>query len=406
VSTLFELNEHLRRVVALNFPQPLWITAEVAQLGFSRGNYYLELVQKDEKSADLMAQAQAVIWMGTHRQLVARHGLAVQSVLREGVSLKLQVRPDFHERFGLKLQILDLDPAFTLGQLDLQRRQTVLALREAGLFDRNRQLPLPSVLQRLAVVSSETAAGLQDFRRQLAENMDGYQFDLELFSTAVQGKNAGQEILEALATIARQSDRFDAVVVVRGGGSRLDLAAFDDLAICSAAAQMPLPVLTGIGHDVDESVLDMVVSRALKTPTAVAEFILQHNQTFEGKVLMALDQVRFAGLNLLKNSALQLEYLAGEIRGVSRQHVYTARYRLDAVENSLPEWTTRFLQQRHEALNQLEAYCAAIHPENVLRRGYSITTKNGKAVASPSDVLPGDTLETQVHAGIIVSRVV
>ena len=169
MSTLFELNEHLRRIVALNFPQPLWITAEVSKINESRGHFYLELVQKGENN-DILAQAQAVIWSGEYRQLLYKHGLGLNSVLREGVGLKIQVRPDFHERYGLKLQIVDLDPAFTLGQLDLQRRQTIQTLRDQGLFDKNRSIPLPMVLQRIAVISSETAAGLQDFKRQLEDN--------------------------------------------------------------------------------------------------------------------------------------------------------------------------------------------------------------------------------------------
>lgn len=405
MTTLFELNEHLRRIVALNFPQPLWITAEIAQIGESRGHFYLELVQKGENQ-DILAQAQAVIWASDYRQLLSRHGMAARTVLREGLALKILVRPDFHERYGLKLQIVDLDPAFTLGQLDLQRRQTVQTLRELGLFDKNRSLPLPLVLQRVAVVSSETAAGLQDFRRQLEENNLGYQFNLTLFTAAVQGKNSEQEVVAALQRIAANPERFDCVAIVRGGGSRLDLSSFDGLELCTAVANLPLPVLSGIGHDVDETVMDLVAKHSLKTPTAVAEFILQHNLLFESAVVETTNQLRFFAFNFLRASALQLEQTIGETKWGARQCLQSAQIKLLATEQNIPALSRQFLRNQHRNIEQAEAFCKAMHPENVLRRGFSLTTKNGKAVASPSDVLPGDTLETRVRDGVIASKVV
>jgi exodeoxyribonuclease VII large subunit len=390
--------------MALNFPQPLWVHAEIAQIGESRGHFYLELVEKGEKQ-DIIAQAQGVIWAGDFRLMLSRHGLALRTVLREGLELKIQVRPDFHERYGLKLQIIDLDPAFTLGQLDLQRRQTVQALRDSGNLDKNRSLELPLVLQRLAVISSETAAGKQDFIRQLEDNSFGYQFELQLFSAAVQGKNSAEELLAALRSIAALPDKFDAVVIVRGGGSRLDLASFDTLELCMAAAQAPLPILAGIGHDVDETVLDMVANRSLKTPTAVAEFIVQHNLQFEGGVLEALELIRYFAIHSLKSSAVKLEQAIAETRWSTRQRLQSALFHVKAVEQNIPQLARQFFRHQFQAIEQVEAYCAAIHPENVLRRGFSLTTKNGKAVASPLDVLPGDTLETRVRDGIISSIV-
>ncbi|MBP6811565.1 MAG: exodeoxyribonuclease VII large subunit [Saprospiraceae bacterium] len=405
MSTLFELNEHIRRILALNFPQPLWVSAEVAQISESKGHFYLGLVQKGEDQ-DIVAQAQAVIWAGEYRQMLSRHGMALRGVLREGLELKIQVRPDFHERYGLKLQIIDVDPTFTLGQLDLQRRQTVQALRDLGLFDKNRALVLPLVLQRIAVISSETAAGLQDFHRQLLDNDFGYQFDLQLFNAAVQGRNSEQDVLAALTLIAKKAHLFDCVVIVRGGGSRLDLSSFDGLELCKAVANLPLPVVVGIGHDVDETVLDLVANRSLKTPTAVAAFILQHNLSFEGGLLETADQVRQLSLNFLKWRSLQLEQSISEARWAARQRLLSAQFHLDAVAQNLPLLTQQFLRNQYRALEQMDTYCAAIHPENVLRRGFSLTTKNGKAVTSPSDVLPSDTLETRVREGVIVSTVV
>lgn len=405
MSSLFELNEHIRRIVALNFPQALWITAEVAQIGESRGHYYLELVQKGEND-EIIAQAQAAIWAKEYRQMLSRLGLALHTVLREGLSLKMLVRPDYHERYGLKLHISDIDPTFTLGQLDLQRRQTVQALREQGLFDKNRSISLPLVLQRIAVISSETAAGLQDFFRQLEDNNMGYRFSLKLFAAAVQGKNSEQEVVEALRKIARNPEHFDCVVMVRGGGSRLDLSSFDGLELCTAVAQLPLPVLAGIGHDVDETVLDLVAHRSLKTPTAVAEFILQRNLLFEAGVVETGEQIRLFAHNFLHFNALQLEQMSGEIRWAARRCLHSAQYKLDTAAGNLPVFSRQLLRNQHRNLDQTAAYCSALHPDNILRRGFSITTKNGKAVASPSDVLPGDILETRVRDGVVSSKVV
>lgn len=405
MSTLFELNEHIRRIVALNFPQPLWVTAEVAQIGESRGHYYLELVQKGEQE-DIVAQAQAVIWAGEYRQMLSRHGLALRAVMREGVELKLQVRPDFHERYGLKLQIVDLDPSFTMGQLDLQRRQTVQALKDLNLFDKNRSLPLPLVLQRIAVISSETAAGKQDFQQQLAQNNLGYQFDLSFFAAAVQGKNAEQELLAALKTIAQAPERFDAVVMVRGGGSRLDLSSFDSLELCKAVALLPLPVLAGIGHDVDETVLDLVAHRSLKTPTAVAEFILQYNMRFEGGVLETAGQIQLFAYNILKTNALQLEQTIGEVRWRAHGRLHSAKIHLDTTQENLPLLYRQLLRNQYRAVDEAANFCAALHPENILRRGFSLTLKNGKAVGSVQEINTGDTLATRLKDGVIASKVV
>jgi len=403
--SLFELNEHIRRVIALNFQQPLWVTAEIAQIGGSKGHYYLDLVQKGE-AADIVAQASAVIWAGEFRQMLSRHGMALQTVLREGLELKIQVRPEFHERYGLKLNILDLDPAFTLGQLDLQRRKTVQALKDADLFDKNRLLELPLVLQRIALISSETAAGKQDFWQQLTENNFGYAFDLTLFAASVQGKNSEQEVVAALEKIAAQVNKFDCVVIVRGGGSRLDLSSFDGLELCAAVARFPMPVLAGIGHDVDETVLDLVANRTLKTPTAVAEFILRHNMLFEADMLEAAEQVRYFAVNLVKSHATQLEQSINEMRWAARKRLSMAQFQLDNTTQNLPLLTQQLFRNQYRALEQIETYCSALHPDNVLRRGFSLTTKNGKAVASPSDVLSGDVLETRVKGGVIASKVV
>lgn len=402
--TLFDLNEHIRRVLALNFQQTLWITAEIARAGQSRGHFYLDLVQKGEGDS-LLAQAQAVLWAGDYRRLRLQLGAELDLVLRDGLEVKMQVRVDFHERYGLKLLVTGIDPAFTAGQLNLRRRQTIQTLRELGLLERNRSLPLPPVLQRIAVVTSEGAAGFQDFREHLEKNTFGYRFKCALFAASVQGKTAETELIAALEQVAGRHDEFDCAVVVRGGGARTDLAVFDGLELCKTVAAMPLPVFTGIGHDVDESVLDLAAYAALKTPTAVADFLLQHNLFFENEILGLGAQIRETANYMLKISQLELGRLETALHWSSRERMGAAEQRLDAIEKALPALASQLLRHRHRQLDHVEAVCLALHPENVLRRGYSMTLKGGKVVTSPAEVATADLLETRVSGGTIVSRV-
>lgn len=402
--SLFELNEFVRRILALNFQQPVWIVAELAQVGESRGHRYLDLVQKGE-GGEIIAQAQAAIWAAEFRQINARFPLGLLPLLREGLELRMQVRPEFHERYGFKLHVTDIDPAHTFGQLDLLRRQTIQTLREQGLFDLNRVHPLPPVLQRIAVISSENAAGKQDFQEHLEGNTFGYAFDCQYFTAAVQGKNAEAEVIAAFEKIAQKAQKFDCIVVVRGGGARLDLMAFDELALCQTAAQSPLPILVGIGHDVDETVLDLIAHTSLKTPTAVADFLVNHNLMFEGNILeMATDLEHFAQ-NILKIKHLELDRAETTGRFAAREQLQDAVRTLGFWEEKLPTVATQMLREQYRELERFESILQNLHPENVLRRGYSITTKNGKAITAATALKAGDKIDTRFKEGTVRSEV-
>jgi exodeoxyribonuclease VII large subunit len=403
--TLFELNEYIRRVLALNFPEGVWIRAEVGQLKLSRGHYFMELVQKEAgPDSGISAHAPAVLWSGTYRQLRRELGPGIDGVLREGLEVRLRVRVDFHERFGLKLLVEELDPAYTFGQLELQRRQAVQRLREEGLLDRQRALVLPAVLQRVAVISSEDAAGFQDFREQLAQNSFGYRFECRLFQSAVQGSGLDREMREALLEIGRQTASFDCLAILRGGGARLDLAGFDGLELCQAVARFPLPVLTGVGHDVDESVLDQVAHTALKTPTAVADFLLQHNLNFESEVLRLGAMIRSAADFQLKINQLEMERLEHGLGWSGREKLRAAGQTLDQIGQDLPRLAEKALQSQVQRLDLAEAVCHALHPDQVLRRGFTLTRRNGRVVTKAADILPGDLLETRWADGTVFSE--
>lgn len=404
--TLFDLLEHLRRVIALNYPEALWITAEIAQISRSRGHLYLDLVQKGAGAdSGIAAQAQAVIWQREYQKLRLAQGIALEEVLHDGREVRLLARVDFHERYGLKLLITDVDPAYTFGQIELRRRQTIDTLRALGLLERNRALPLPAVLQRIAVVSSEGAAGFQDFREHLAANAFRYRFQCRLFSSAVQGDNAEPELIAALETIAAQRDRFDCAVILRGGGARTDLAAFDRLNLCKIAATLPLPLFTGIGHDADESVLDMVAHTALKTPTAVADFLIQHNLFFENSLLRIAGQIQETAAYHLKVKNLELHNLESASRWGARARARAAQQQIEQTASALPDLIRRQLLAAARQLEQAEALCAALHPEAALRRGFSLTLKDGKVVTAAAEVQPGDMLDTRLREGSVSSVV-
>ncbi|MCB0573566.1 MAG: exodeoxyribonuclease VII large subunit, partial [Saprospiraceae bacterium] len=348
------------------------------------------------------AQAQAVLWAGDLRKMRARLASDLDAVLREGQEVKMQITVDFHERYGLKLVIADLDPAYTFGQLELKRRQTIETLRGLDLLERNRRLPLPKVLQRIAVISSENAAGFRDFQEHLTQNAFGYGFSCRLFASSVQGKNAEAELLEALQTI--DTTRFDCIVIVRGGGARLDLSAFDGLELCKRVAQMPLPVFTGIGHDVDETVLDLVAHAALKTPTAVADFLLQHNLFFENELLQLAARLRSAGDQQLKISQLELQQAEQAWCWNAGAQLRASFERVDRIAETLPQIVRARLRGQAQKLEAAEAVCLALHPENVLKRGYSMTYKDGKPLMDASEVASGDLLETVLLKGTVLSK--
>lgn len=404
--SLLDLNTHIRYALALNFPEAVWITAEIAQVNEARGHIFLDLVQKGEGEEDvIVAQAAAIVWQRQYWQLRLQLGPAIDEALCEGREVRLQVRVDFHERYGLKLIVLDADPAYTIGRLELQRRQTLKTLEEAGLLERNRSLLLPHVLQRIAVISSESAAGLQDFQEHLQQNPFGFAFQLRLFSTAVQGENLEAEFLQALQQVSQQAQAFDCAVVLRGGGARLDLSGFDALSVCQATALLPIPLLTGIGHETDETVLDRVAYAALKTPTAVADYLIQHNLFFESALLEQAEQVRKYAQQHLRRQHLQLTHWETAAQWAAQTHLRSTRQQLAYAEQTLPTLVRQTLRRAHDHLQRAEALCLALHPDAALRRGFSLTRKNGRVVASVYDTQTGDVIETQLADGTFRARV-
>lgn len=403
--TLFQLNEYIRRILALNFAEPLWITAEIAQVGESRGHYFLSLVQKEANSEEVLAQSDAALWEKTHKQLRRQLGLTLHEILQAGRSVKLKVQVEYHERYGLKLIVHEVDPAFTLGQLELQRRKTIEALKKAGHMRRNALLALPEVVQRLAVISSETAAGYQDFKAQLQQNSYGYAFTTTLFPSAMQGQKVALELPEQIKKINRRKKAFDAVVVIRGGGSRLDLSAFDEQAVAESLARCKLPVITGIGHEVDETVADLVAHTRLKTPTAVAEWLIGRAVRFETELLQLTQQMQLISRQTIQRESLQLNNLLQQFRHLGRGMVQKQEQLLGFIASELPFRASTQLQHDRRQIAQLEKMVQLLSIESTLARGFTLTQLNGKSVTSKKDLKPGDTLTTVFRDGKINSDV-
>jgi exodeoxyribonuclease VII large subunit len=282
VLKLSELNGMVRRVVTDSFPDKLWVIGEISEMKVNRnGHCYLNLIEKEEASDTVVAQAKAAIWSYTFRMLRPYFETATGQVLVEGLKVLVSVSVEFHELYGYSLNIQDIDPTYTIGDMARRRREIIARLTDEGVVDMNKEVEFPYVPQKIAVISSETAAGYQDFTNQLMSNQAGYVFYPRLFPAVMQGSQAEASIIDALDQIYRYEDFFDVVVIIRGGGSQLDLSCFDNYNLAYHITQFPLPVITGIGHEKDNTIVDMVAHTRLKTPTAVAEFLIGEVARYE-----------------------------------------------------------------------------------------------------------------------------
>jgi len=404
--SLFELNEYIRRVFALNFQDAIWIRCEIAQINASRGHHYLNLIEKSAEGESIIAQSSAVLWASKYRQLRRQHKKILSDLLQDGVAVLIQVKIDYDERYGLKLLIEDIDPSYTMGQMELKRQQILETLQQENLLDLNSQIPLPTVIQRIAIISSETAAGLQDYLNQIAINSYGYQINNQLFPAAMQGANVEKEVLKQLKKIAFLKANYDAVVIIRGGGSKLDLAGFDNLVLGRAVANFPLPVLVGIGHEVDETILDKVAHTSLKTPTAVADFLIKRLLHFESTILEYKNYIHNAATYQIQAEKSQLTYAKKMIELQATTQLKEAKVAVEQVAQRLPLATKNSLVLEKNTIAQLAKICQLLAPETALKRGFSITTANGKVVTKKSQVKKGTVLITQLLNNQIKSTVI
>lgn len=428
VLSLYELNVMLRDVVALSFPDEWWITAEISEFRqASTGHCYLELVDKDERSAgDFRAKARANIWRNAGALLLPKFREATGRSLAAGMKVLLRVRVAFHEVYGYALTITDIDPTYTLGDVARERQAILAQLEDDGVLTLNQELPLSRPLRRIAVVSAAGAAGFGDFAQQLAQS--GYSFTTQLFEATMQGAAIESSIIAALNRIAEQEEEWDCVVIIRGGGAVSDLNGFETYPLAANVAQFPLPIFTGIGHERDETVIDLVAHSRFKTPTAVAAFLIEQ-MADEVDVLNVLAQRLTAGVrSILQREEQRYErllhrYGQAHTHYIHQQQTLLQRYaqglqrgvweRLFQAEQCLTQQNTRLqhaslhrLEQQEHRLERWATLLQASSPDRILAQGYSLTLlPDGRALRSAADAPPGTHLLTRLGDGVVQSLV-
>jgi exodeoxyribonuclease VII large subunit len=367
--TLLEIGGHIQRVVQANYTQSLWVKAELLQVSCSKGNYYLELVQK--QGGEWVARANAMMWRNTAEWTERETGLNLLDIWQPGREILIKTRLDYSPRYGLSFIIEEADMQFTIGGIALQRLQTLERLKKENLLEKNQSLHLPLCPTKLAVISSSQAAGLQDFLNQIADNPYGYKFTVDFFHASVQGVSAAEEISDILNTLSKKHTEYNAVVIIRGGGSKLDLAAFDEYLICKSVAECRLPVIVGIGHETDESLVDFCANVSLKTPTAVAEFLIHRILSFESELLQAKTNIRS-----LLNRRIQYEQL-----------------RVSRLRELLRFYCKNYFKTQENELSLRAQKLRLLNPKLLLAKGYARVERNGKSISQASELNSGDLVK-------------
>lgn len=404
--SLYELNNLVKQALRRHLPDTYWIEAELSDV---RSNYsghcYLEFVQKDASGNTLIAKARGTIWSNVYKMLKPYFEEETGQAFASGIKVRVCVSVEFHELYGHSLTVVDIDPTYTVGDMVRKRREILRRLEEEGVLDLNKELDFPMLPQRIAVISSATAAGYGDFCNQLERNPYGLVFYPKLFPAIMQGERVEESIIAALDRIYAEMEHWDAVVIIRGGGATSDLSGFDSYDLAANCAQFPLPIITGIGHERDDTVIDSVVHTRVKTPTAAAEFLI----------------------SCMYESALMLEDYTNRIIGGVEVRMEREKHRLERLTERIPMTTNMYLQRGHfkietiwqrletalqhkmiketHRLSLLEHRVMAASPEHLLKKGYSITMLNGKAVTDASTLKKGDRIVTMLHRGKIESEI-
>lgn len=402
--TLLDLQRMVRSTLEERFDTPLWISAEVSELKLNRsGHCYLNLVEKGRTDGAPRAEARAVIWRTAYSTIATKFEQATNARLSSGLRVLVHVVVTYHEVYGFSLQIVDIDPSYTLGEVERRRRETIARLEAEGVWDMNHELELARPTLRIAVVSSGTAAGYRDFREELARSP--YRFELTLFESLMQGDAAEESVVRCLHAIAEREELFDAVAIIRGGGSTSDLALFDSYLIATHVAQFPLPVITGIGHDKDISVTDMVAHTACKTPTAVATRLVELADVELATIESLATALRDGIVARINGERLHLERSTSELTRTTAVALNGQRLRLDNAEERIALDCRARLSDEHRRLATAEDIVQSHSPEKILRLGFAIVRDGSGRVATAATATTGDELTVELHDGVLESRV-
>ena len=426
--TLLDLNQLVRNRLRRDFPDTYWISAEISECKehFS-GHCYLELVQKKERSEALSAKARATIWANTWASLKPAFEQQTGTRLQAGQKILAEVSVDFHELYGFSLVIRDIDPTYTMGDLSLRRQQVIKQLTEDGVFELNKELEWPVLPKRLAVISSPSAAGYEDFMDQLKNNELGIPFHTDFFPATMQGDAAAASIIDALNAVQASGKEFDVVVIIRGGGATTDLRCFDEYELCYYCAQYPLPLLTGIGHDRDSSVLDLVAHTSVKTPTAAAEHLIDCLSGEAYRLDANLDKLQQRATQLLENYKRKLQANTERLRRTTSDGLHRASILVERNQAELYRRANQFvlvrrqdtenksirlnhrvqtlLDQQKHLLSMLESRLETFSPDLMIKKGFSLTLHNGRILKSVKGLQPGAELQTRLKDGVIYSNI-
>ena len=403
--TLVELNGLVRDAIENALPEEYWVEAELSECREHGGHCYMELIEKDERSATPVARASAKCWRQTWVMVKPYFERTTGQQLRAGMKVLLRVYAQFHEAYGFSWIVSDIDPTYTLGDMARKRQEIIRQLKEEGVFDMQRELRIPAFTKRIAVISAQNAAGYGDFCRQLEDNDYGFKFDVTLFPAIMQGEQVEASVVDALNEIYQRIGDFDVVCILRGGGATADLSGFDTLALAENVAQFPLPVITGIGHDRDESILDMVANTRVKTPTAAAALLIDNLLRILERLDDASQRLTYAINQRLANQKSRIGTLTTLIPTLALRMVSDQRHRIETIGSRLPVAIERRLTNQKHLLENLSLKLQGFDPQLLLSRGYSITLHNGRAVRDPQQLKSGDEIETRVEKGTIVSTV-
>ena len=381
--TLRQLNLMVKNAIEMQLPDEYWVEAELAECRERGGHCYLELIEKEDNTNTPVAKASAKCWRQTWLMLQPYFERTTGQPLRTGMKVLLKVYAQFHEAYGFSWIVTDIDPTYTLGDMARKRQEIIRQLKEEGVFDLQRELCIPRFAKRIAVISAEGAAGYGDFCRQLEDNEYGFKFEVTLFPAIMQGEQVESSVVAALNSIYDCIRDFDVVVIIRGGGATSDLSGFDTLALAENVAQFPIPIITGIGHDRDESILDMVANTRVKTPTAAAALLIDYLRQVLERINEAQQRITMA----------------------ISQRFSTQKARLDSLQTLIPVLAQRTLTNARHQIELIELKLQSHDPQLQLQRGFSITLHNGRAVRDPKQLKAGDEIETRVEKGTVRSIV-
>jgi len=404
--TLSELTDQIQQTIRQTFDTPVWIRAEISELRENPGGHcYLELIEKDSDSDALLAKTKATIWASTYRMLKPYFESTTGQSLRSGLNVLVAVSAEFHGVYGFSLNIRDIDPTFTIGEMAARRLRIIRQLEEDGIVEMNKQLEIPELPQRIAIISSATAAGYDDFCNQLNNDSSHFTFYTKLFPAIMQGEQAEISIIGALEKIYQNVELFDLVVIIRGGGATTDLACFDSYELALNCAQFPLPIIAGIGHQRDVSILDMVAHTSVKTPTAAAEFLISSLQIVENKVVNILADIQYLIKNKIENEFRFVDQTQLRIKQILRSWVVQKTHLLEHQKSRLRSNVRLLFLKQNNKLILLEKNIETHSPNFLLKHGYTITTFNGKRITSAKQVKKGDKICTFVADGEFESEV-